>query len=134
MDETLQPELPTEGGDPLADVPFEDAAITKKKMEDGLRAISTSWLSKLKQAQKHKRPFTDDAIEAMNFFDGHSNWFWKDGVDYSRMAPPSFRMQVNRVFEAVKLFGSVIYHRNPVRNVTCKKVSDNRPSDARTVS
>ena len=98
IDENLQPELPAEGGDPLADVPFEDAAITQKKMEDGLRAISTSWLSKLKQAQKHKRPFTDDAIEAMNFFDGTNNWFWKDGVDYSRMAPPSFRMQVNRVF------------------------------------
>lgn len=121
IDENLQPELPMDGADPLAAVPTEDVSITKKKMEDGLRAISTSWLAKLKQAQKHKRPFTDDAIEAMNFFDGQSNWFWKDGVDYSRMAPPSFRMQVNRVFEAVKLFGSVIYHRNPVRNVTAKK-------------
>ena len=105
MDENLQPELPTEGGDPLADVPFEDAALTQKKMEDGLRAISTSWLAKLKQAQKHKRPFNDDAIEAMNFFDGTNNWFWKDGVDYSRMAPPSFRMQVNRVLKLLSCLG-----------------------------
>ena len=34
------------------------------------------------------------------------------------MNPPGFRMQINKVFEAVKLFGSVIYHRNPFRQVT----------------
>jgi hypothetical protein len=34
------------------------------------------------------------------------------------MNKPGFRMQVNKVFEAVKLFGSVIYHRNPFRQVT----------------
>ena len=34
------------------------------------------------------------------------------------MQPPGFRMQINKVFDAVKLFGSVIYHRNPVRQVT----------------
>jgi hypothetical protein len=91
-------------------------------MEDALRAISTSWLSKLKQAQKHKKPFSDDAKECMNFFDGHGDWFWKtDGKSdksYSKLAPPSFRMCLNKAFEAVKLFGSVIYHRNPVRTVT----------------
>jgi hypothetical protein len=91
-------------------------------MEDALRAISTSWLSKLKQAEKHKKPFTDDAKEGMNFFDGSGDWFWKQGGraegNYSKIAPPSFKMSLNKVFEAVKLFGSVIYHRNPVRNVT----------------
>ena len=78
------------------------------------------WISKLKTAQKHK-PFSDDAKEAMNFFDGHGNWFWQDNAEYSRMAPPSFRMMINKAFEAVKLFGSVIYHRNPVRTVSTKK-------------
>ena len=121
IDENLEPVIPTLGEEPLEDVPFEEAAVTQKKMQDALRAVSTSWFAKLKQAQKHKKQFSDDAREAMNFFDGSNNWFWKDGVDYSRMAPPSFRMQVNRVFEAVKLFGSVIYHRNPVRTVTPKK-------------
>jgi hypothetical protein len=63
----------------------------------------------------------------MSFFDGPHNWFWKDTYarheyGYNRtIAPPAFRMQVNRVFEAVKLFGSVIYHRNPVRTVTPAK-------------
>jgi hypothetical protein len=76
----------------------------------------------LKLAQKHKRPFDIDAKECMNFFDGHGDWFWKQrneqGGQYSKIAPPSFRMTINKAFEAVKLFGSVIYARNPVRTVT----------------
>ena len=95
--------------------------------EDALRAIATGWLKKIELSLKHKRPFTEDAKEAMCFFDGPHNWFWKDTYarheyGYNRtIAPPAFRMQVNRVFEAVKLFGSVIYHRNPVRTVTPAK-------------
>lgn len=117
----LDPDVPIEGGGeggPLPDVP---EAPSEKEMEDGLRAISQSWISKLKSAQKHKKPFNDDAKEAMNFFDGHGNWFWQENAEYSRMAPPSFRMMINKAFEAVKLFGSVIYHRNPVRTVSTKR-------------
>jgi hypothetical protein len=95
--------------------------------EDALRSIATGWLKKIELSLKHKRPFTEDGREAMSFFDGPHNWFWKDTYarheyGYNRtIAPPAFRMQVNRVFEAVKLFGSVIYHRNPVRTVTHAK-------------
>ena len=122
MNENLYPELPSEGSE---SGPFEAPppdVIPQKRMEDALRAISTSWLSKLKQAEKHKKPFTDDAKEGMNFFDGSGDWFWKQGGraegNYSKISPPSFKMSLNKVFEAVKLFGSVIYHRNPVRTVT----------------
>lgn len=94
--------------------------------EDVLRTIARGWLGKLKHAKAAKRPFAADAKEAMDFFDGPQNWFWRD--QYSRseygynrsITPPGFRMQVNRVFEAVKLFASVIYHRNPTRTVTPK--------------
>jgi hypothetical protein len=95
--------------------------------EDALRSLATGWLKKIELSLKHKRPFTEDGREAMSFFDGPHNWFWKDTYarheyGYNRtIAPPAFRMQVNRVFEAVKLFGSVIYHRNPVRTVTPAK-------------
>jgi hypothetical protein len=95
--------------------------------EDALRAIAQGWLKKIELSLKHKKPFTEDAKEAMCFFDGPHNWFWKDTYarheyGYNRtIAPPGFRMQCNRVFEAVKLFGSVIYHRNPVRQVTPAK-------------
>jgi len=101
--------------------------------EDVLQVIATSWLKKIELGLKHKRPFTEDAREAMDFFDGPHNWFWRD--EYSRseygynrsISPPGFRMQLNRVFEAVKLFASVIYHRNPVRQVTPKKFPEIPP-------
>lgn len=95
--------------------------------EDALKAITQGWLKKIELSLKHKKPFSEDAREAMSFYDGPHNWFWKDTYarheqGYNRaIAPPGFRMQCNRVFEAVKLFGSVIYHRNPVRSVTPAK-------------
>jgi len=124
MDEqtqSLAPDVPVEGAGGEGLLPDVPETPTEKEMEDGLRAISHSWISKLKAAVKYKKPFSDDAAEAMNFFDGVGNWFWEENAAYSRMAPPSFRMMVNKAFEAVKLFGSVIYHRNPVRTVTPKK-------------
>jgi hypothetical protein len=117
----LDPDVPIQGGGDEGPLEDPGMAPSEKELEDGLRAIAKSWLSKLEAAQKHKKPFTADANEAMNFFDGANNWFWSEGASYSRMAPPSFRMVINKAFEAVKLFGSVIYHRNPVRTVTAKK-------------
>ena len=122
MDELA--ELPSEGSEGGLP-PLPEDTIDQKKMEDALRSVATSWLSKIKQAEKHARPFREDAKECMNFFDGHGDWFWKkagaDGRDYAKIGPPSFRMTVNKAFEAVKLFGSVIYARNPVRTVTPRK-------------
>ena len=95
--------------------------------EDVLRSIAQGWLKKIELSLKHKRPFSEDAAEAMSFFDGPHNWFWREqyakgDYGYNRtISPPGFRMQINRVFEAVKLFASVIYHRNPVRTVTPTK-------------
>jgi hypothetical protein len=121
MEENLQPELPAEGSEGGLP-PLPDEGPSQKMMEDALRSVATSWLAKLKLAEKHKRPFSMDAKECMNFFDGAGDWFWKPrnepGSQYSKIAPPSFRMTINKAFEAVKLFGSVIYSRNPVRTVT----------------
>jgi hypothetical protein len=120
--EELGSELPLDGSEGGGLPPLPEDTVSQKKMEDALRAITTSWLSKIKQAEKHKRPFSEDAKECMNFFDGHGDWFWKkngtEASNYSKIAPPSFRMTINKAFEAVKLFGSVIYSRNPVRTVT----------------
>jgi|694.fasta_scaffold91288_2 hypothetical protein len=118
----IDPDVPMSGGDPsqLADPPPD--VVPQRQMEDALRSISTGWLRKLELARKAKKAFSDDAKEAMNFFDGGENFFWKEGAaPYSKISPPSFRMTVNRAFEAVKLIGSVIYARNPVRTVTAKK-------------
>ena len=89
-----------------------------------LRQIVQTWVKKLKAAEKYKKPFDDDAREASQFFDGEHNWMWRDSYARgergynSSIAPPSFRMQLNKVFELVEIFASVIYHRNPVRTVT----------------
>ena len=125
VDENLQPELPMQASDLGSQLPpIPDEAIREKDIEEALRSVAKSWLTKLTQARKHKRPFSMDAKECMHFFDGAADWFWKEDGDlgkYSKVAPPSFRMTINKVFEAVKLFGSVIYHRNPTRTVTAKK-------------
>jgi hypothetical protein len=89
-----------------------------------LRQLVNVWVKKLKAAAEYKKPFNEDAKEASLFFDGDTNWMWKDSYARgergynSSIAPPSFRMQLNKVFELVEIFGSVIYHRNPVRTVT----------------
>lgn len=89
-----------------------------------LRQIVQTWVKKLKAAEAYKKPFNDDAKEASSFYDGDHNWMWKDAYARgergynSSIAPPSFRMQLNKVFELVEIFASVIYHRNPVRTVS----------------
>jgi len=93
-------------------------------VDNPLRPIVQNWLEKLELAREHKKPFQDDAEEAMQFYDGENAWMFRN--DYTRgikgfvkgLAPPAFRMTVNRVWEAVRLFGAVIHHRNPMRNVT----------------
>lgn len=102
-------------------------ADQKLKPSNPLRQVVASWVKKIEAGLKYKRPFTEDAQEAMNFFDGPNNWMWKDGYARgekgynSNIAPPAFRIQVNKVFELVDIFGSVIYHRNPVRTVNVTK-------------
>lgn len=89
-----------------------------------LQQIANTWVKKLKAAIDYKKPFNDDAKEAGQFFDGEHNWMWRDAYARgergynSSIAPPAFRMQLNKVFELVEIFSSVIYHRNPVRTVT----------------
>ena len=101
---------------------------TRLDGDSPLKAVAQLWLQKIKAGEKHKRPFTDDANEGMNFFDGPANWMWnaryandaRNGYmdTNAGIAPPTFRMSINRVFEAVKIFGAVMYHRNPTRTVT----------------
>ena len=98
-----------------------------------LRQLVRTWTKKFEAAIKYKKPFTDDAKEASLFYDGDHNWMWQDSYargerGYNRsIAPPAFRMQVNKVFELIEIFGAVIYHRNPVRTVTVSKQPDLPP-------
>lgn len=101
--------------------------------QNPLRPIVRGWLDKIELALKHKKPFQDDADEAMSFYDGDNAWMFRN--EYTRgergfikgLAPPAFRMTINRVWEAVRLFGSVIHHRNPTRNVTPRQYTTVAP-------
>lgn len=95
--------------------------------ENPLRPLVKRWLECIKQAEEYKKPFTLDAREAMGFFSSDPDAMW--GNDFARgergynkgIDPPPFRMVVNRVWEAVRLFTAVIHHRNPTRTVTPKQ-------------
>lgn len=101
---------------------------------DPFRQLADTWVKKLKAAIAYKKPFSDDAKEASNFFDGNHNFMWENAYMRgekgfnSSIAPPSFRMQCNKVFELVEIFGAVMYHRNPVRTVTLMEYPDVPPS------
>ncbi len=88
-----------------------------------MRNITSAWLAKIELALEVRREkFGQFADEAMNFFDGADhNWMWRD--DYSRGSTgfldkqsgslPTFRIQVNKLFEAVAYFGPAMYAQNP---------------------
>ena len=96
-----------------------------------LKPLCKAWLGMVDRAIKAKRDFDLDADEAMQFFDGDHNWMWRSdytlgdrGFLGSTIAPPTFRMTVNKVFEAVKIFGSVLYARNPIRTCTVQDIPE----------
>ena len=102
------------------------------------KPIVEQWMQKIKRAKEHKKErFGKYAEEAMNFFDGSHDFMWKG--QYAKGdegflekgttgALPTFRMTVNRVFEAVALFGPVLYHRNPAIQVTPKVLPTIEPA------
>ena len=49
--------------------------------QNPLRPIVRGWLDKIDLALKHKKPFQDDADEAMSFYDGDNAWF-RRGTNY----------------------------------------------------
>jgi hypothetical protein len=98
-----------------------------------LLQITRGWMGKIKKAADFKqKEFGDDAEEAMAFFDGPYDFMYtskyatKSGAFSlaDQGAPsPTFRMTMNKVAEMVQLFGPVLYHRNPFRQVNMR----NRP-------
>jgi len=97
-------------------------------VEHPLRPIIGQWISKLQIARDYKTvQFGNDAEEAMQFFNGPYDFLyardykgsggWFTDADGSPPPDPAFKMTVNKVAEAVQIFGPVLYHRNPTRQV-----------------
>ena len=102
-------------------------------MSDLLKPLVRAWSEKINLAMDHKKArFQDDADEAMKFFCGPYDFMYKE--DHARKSSsfrygpdddfpdPSFQMTINKVAEMVQLFGPVLYHKNPHRQVNPRKM------------
>ena len=100
-----------------------------------LEPLVKGWIGKITLALEHKkRRFQDDADEALRFFNGPHDFMYDErysrksggfrfgGGDGEGHPNPSFRMTINKAAEMVQLFGPVLYHKNPVRQVNPRKL------------
>lgn len=89
-----------------------------------LKGLTEKWLRLIKAAQESKAiKFDKYADEAMSFYNGAHDWMWKEDyainsktggfLNESGEMAPRFMMTLNKVFEAVALFGPALYHQNP---------------------
>lgn len=103
-------------------------AISPSESEHPMARICQEWLRKIEVARKKKwEVFGQYAQECAQFYDGAHNWMWKD--EYAAGAGgfldkqnesylPRFRVQINKAFEAVALFGPALMHKYPQVTVT----------------
>lgn len=103
-----------------------------------MRGLCDEWMKKIKIAEKVKEDrFGKYAREAQQFYDGAHDFMWKQSYskapggflskEASNQNMPMFRMTVNRVFEAVALFGPALYHQYPNVMVTTVTPPDIAP-------
>lgn len=104
----------------------------RRETDHVLRPLCTAWLKKISLASKQwEKQFGEFAREAMNYFDGDSQWLWANDFAKSRasgylgddtiMPNPTFRVVPNRTAEMVQLFGPAVYYQDHVRTVTYRQ-------------
>ena len=92
--------------------------------EHPMRGLCEQWLRKITDANKVKKTrFQNDADEAMRFYAGSHDWMWQEEYatgrggfmdkDAGGGGMPTFRMTVNKPFEAVALFGPALFFKYP---------------------
>lgn len=104
-----------------------------------LAPLVKNWERVLSAAkQTRKKEFDVWADEAMMFFDGPASGMWdqvqktmKDakadghsGFLSAGASLPEFKMSVNRLFEAVAMFGPAMYHQNPTIAVSSRQMPE----------
>lgn len=88
------------------------------------RILAFQWNNKLEHARKHKQDvFQRAADECYEFYCGPKNWddliLGQDNRDLgAESLKLTFKVNVNKAFEFVTIFGPAMYYENPVR--TCK--------------
>lgn len=86
------------------------------------KMICEAWLKKIRlAAQKKRTEFGQYAEECAKFYNGPPDYMWaeerinsKDGGFLEKGTPlPKFRVQLNKLHEAVSLFGPSLFHQYP---------------------
>ena len=84
-----------------------------------LRTVCSHWITKIKHARDHKRRvFQTGADECLSFYNGPKSWdelMESDRCDET--VATTFKVNVNKTFEFVTIFGPALYYENPVRTV-----------------
>lgn len=103
-------------------------------MDSPFQPLVGQWIEKIRLAEQEKdKQFGKDAAECMRFYNGPYEFMYglkyQEGSssfiytgDHKDLPKPSFCMTVNKVAEAVQIFGPVLYHRNPVRQTNPRKM------------
>jgi hypothetical protein len=114
------------------DTSYNAIAVESANPSKPLAIAVTRWMSAIKAAKTHrKKEFDEVADEAREFFDGPKNFMWKhmeaqvkDQGDHGFLAGesllPQFKISINRLFDAVAMFGPALYHQNPTIAVTSR--------------
>lgn len=102
-------------------------ATRVNETEHPFAGVCNRWLALIKEAKRSKEDrFGKYAREAYKFYNGPHDWMWQreyshgtDGfLNGSGVHLPYFKMTVNRPFEAVAMFGPVLFHQYPEVTVT----------------
>lgn len=86
-----------------------------------MAGLCETWLNKIQLALDKKRTeFEQFAEECAKFYDGPATYMWDEEKAHAKQGGwldstpfPNFKMQLNKAFEAVSLYGPALFHQYP---------------------
>lgn len=94
-------------------------------LDNPLKPTVDLWLEKIEVAKRYKEErFGRDARECHRFYNFSHNWMWMENMSaqdggfisdssFGVGGKPTFLVQINKVFEAVALYGPALFHQYP---------------------
>ena len=98
--------------------------VSKEKLGDALRQITSGWLSKIELAKQAKSQFNEVAEQCTAFFQASVSFMWEPGFRKKFLGTdvsPNFHVTLNKAFELVSIYGPTLYWQNPERLLTPRK-------------
>lgn len=90
-----------------------------------LRPLVDSWMEKIRFAREAKKSFAETARHCRVFHKTSEDFWKKDGGIYesymNKGVSPKFKFTFCKVFEAVSIFGPLLYYRNPHRQAEARE-------------